>query len=84
VSYRLVKIDPDTGEAVAVLAPESGESDGLTVLNLVNDTIAVDYGVVASSSLAPFADALNESLPPEHRLEAPIGGIEVFVPEVEQ
>lgn len=81
VAYRMVKLDPETGEVVTVLAPESGESDGFTVLNLVNDTIVVDYGVVASSSLGPFVDVLNESLPAEHQLGAPVGGIELFVPE---
>jgi hypothetical protein len=84
VAYRLVKFDQETGEVVAALAPESGESDGLTVLNLVNDTIVVDYGVVASSSLGPFVDVLNESLPPEHQLSGPVGGIELFVPEAQQ
>lgn len=82
VAYRMVHIDPETGEPVAVLAPQSGESDGFTVLNLINDTIVVDYGVVASSSLAPLAETINESLPPEHQLDgAPIGGIELFVPD---
>lgn len=81
VAYRMVKVDPETGEPVSVLAPQSGESDGFTVLNLVNDTIVVDYGVVASSSLAPLAGTLNEQLPEEwHIPERPIGGIELFVP----
>jgi hypothetical protein len=73
-------IDPETGRLDRVLAPESAESDGLTVASTVNDTIVVGYGIVAQSSLAPLAGTVNASLPTDHPMLAPVGGVEAFVP----
>lgn len=83
VAYYMVSIDSETGRVDRILAPESGESDGFTVPNLINDTIVVDYGVVASSSLAPLAGMVNELLPPNHQMPEVEGGIELFIPEQE-
>jgi len=78
--FRLVKIDPANGMVEKVLAAETGESDGFTVPNTMNDLVVAGYGAIGTSALEPARGAIDPRLPDGHKMPPLRGGIEAFLP----
>jgi outer membrane protein assembly factor BamB len=79
VLSSLVAIDLETGKGLHTVLTLEDDSSGVTAV-LPDGTIINSLGAMSSSALGELAPFVNWLLPGDHRLVAPVGGVQVSKP----
>jgi outer membrane protein assembly factor BamB len=79
VMSSVVAIDLETGEGLRNVLTLKDDSAGVTAV-LPDGTIINSLGAMSSSALGELAPFVNWLLPDDHRLIAPLGGVQISMP----